>query len=561
MEKRTIVAIALIILVIIGYQAFIIPRFAPPPPPVAAPPKPSPTPAPEAAPPVAAVTSPVIAPEAPPLVLEAPLEKIAIDRPLYAATFSNSGGGLESWQLKSYKYGSAIKGEKGEKLEGTPLELVRPEKGAAPFALTFLDPATQAGFTAPMAVTKSGDTVTLQGADAKGLVVTRNYSFSKDNFIVDLVVTIENRGQAPRPVAWEMAWGPGIDRHVPEKARAEEAAVSFTAGKLDTVTVKKVGQSQDVGQVSWIGLGSRYFVAVLIPQEGGLAAFVRKTTAAGDEIGLRSSLASLAPAQSVSYRMQAYLGPKDRSRLAAAGHSLERSVDYGFFSWLALPFLAVLQFCYRFLHSYGLAIFALTLLVKGSLFPISLKMYRSMKKMQEMAPRLQALKAKFKGDNQGLQMATMALYKEHKVNPMAGCLPMLIQIPVFFALYKVLYNAIELRGAGFLYLKDLSQMDPYYVMPILMGATMLIQQRMSPTVGDPMQAKMMMFMPVIMTAMFINFSSGLVLYFLFSNLMSIGEQKLFRVLGAREKQAEVEVIATADAPGGGRKKRPSKKDR
>jgi YidC/Oxa1 family membrane protein insertase len=145
----------------------------------------------------------------------------------------------------------------------------------------------------------------------------------------------------------------------------------------------------------------------------------------------------------------------------------------------------------------------------------------------------------------------MALYKEHKVNPMAGCLPMLVQIPVFFALYKVLYNAIELRGAGFLYIPDLSMKDPYYITPILMGVTMLIQQKMTPSVGDPMQAKMMMFMPVIMTAMFINFSSGLVLYFLFSNIMSIGEQKLFRVLGARGKAA----AGVAEEPAAGKRKK------
>ena len=151
----------------------------------------------------------------------------------------------------------------------------------------------------------------------------------------------------------------------------------------------------------------------------------------------------------------------------------------------------------------------------------------------------------------------MAIYKEHKVNPMAGCLPMVVQIPVFFALYKVLYNAIELRGAGFLYIPDLSLKDPYYITPILMGITMLIQQRMTPSVGDPMQAKMMMFMPVIMTAMFINFSSGLVLYFLFSNLMSIGEQKLFRTLAAREKAK----VALTDESNGGRKKKLPKENR
>jgi len=318
------------------------------------------------------------------------------------------------------------------------------------------------------------------------------------------------------------------------------------------VTVKKVGERKDLGSVSWVALGNRYFLAALLPREGSVSGFARRTTTTGEEVGLRSEVPSLGPRQAVTYRVAAYLGPKDRKLLATVGKELERGVDYGWFWWLALPFLGILQFCFKFLHSWGLAIVALTLLVKAALFPISFKMFRSMKKMQELQPKLASLKSKFKGDNQGLQQATMAVYKEHKVNPMAGCLPMVVQIPVFFALYKVLYNAIELRAAGFLYIPDLSLKDPYYITPILMGVTMLIQQRMTPSVGDPMQAKMMMFMPVIMTAMFINFSSGLVLYFLFSNIMSIGEQKLFRVIGARE-QAKA---APAEDPGnGGRKKK------
>jgi YidC/Oxa1 family membrane protein insertase len=349
-----------------------------------------------------------------------------------------------------------------------------------------------------------------------------------------------------------MAFGPGVDRHLPEKDRSADEVVTFLAASgFDDVKVKKVGEGKELGPVSWVALGNRYFVAALLPEEGSLSAFARRTTAAGEEVGLRSQVAALGPRQALTYKVALYLGPKDRTLLAAAGKGLELSVDYGWFSWLAIPFLAILQFCFRFLRSYGLAILALTFLVKAALFPISLKMFRSMKKMQELQPKMTALKAKFKNDNQGLQQATMALYREHKVNPMAGCLPMVVQIPVFFALYKVLYNAIELRGAGFLYIPDLSLKDPYYITPILMGVTMLIQQRMTPTVGDPMQAKMMMFMPVIMTAMFINFSSGLVLYFLFSNVMSIGEQKLFRVLGARAQAA----AAPEEAPGGGGKKK------
>jgi YidC/Oxa1 family membrane protein insertase len=559
MDKRTILAVGLIILVIGAYNLFIIPKFAPPPPPVeqaaspaavttaAAPSALQPTALAVAASPAQPATGAVAAVEA------APPESIAIDRPLWSAAFTNVGGGLTSWGLKSYTYAQGQTDAAGGAIGGAPLEIVRPGSAAPPLSFTFVDPATQAAFAAPMAVTKTADGFTLKGSDGLGLRLTRTYRFSPEKYLTEMLISIENTGEIPRPASWEMAFGPGLDRNLPEKEKAADEGVKVLAsGGLDSVKIKKVGERKDLGPVSWAAIGNRYFLAALLPMEGSLSAFARRTSTAGEEIGLRSEVASLGPRQVLTYRIAVYLGPKDRKLLTSIGKGLERGVDYGWFWWLALPFLGILQFCYKFLRSYGLAIVALTLLVKAALFPISFKMFRSMKKMQELQPKLASLKSKFKGDNQGLQQATMAVYKEHKVNPMAGCLPMFVQIPVFFALYKVLYNAIELRGAGFLYIPDLSLKDPYYITPILMGVTMLIQQRMTPSVGDPMQAKMMMFMPVIMTAMFINFSSGLVLYFLFSNLMSIGEQKLFRVIAAREK---AKTATADDIESGGRKKK------
>jgi YidC/Oxa1 family membrane protein insertase len=557
MDKRTILAVALIIAVIGVYNMVIIPKFTPPPPPsvsggAKAPgAQPPPATAPQAAQPEARASLPASS-SAPP-VPAAPPEKVTVDRDLYTATFSNVGGALESWQLKKYPYGKGQLDSTGATIAGRPLELVRTPPAAVADALTFSfsDAATAAGFATPMAVERTSDGFTLTGADAQGLRVTRTHRFSNDTYTMEILLSIENHGEASRPASWEMSWGPGIDRNLAEKDRTDEGAMTFAAGRMDTVKVKKPGERRDLGPVTWVGMGNRYFLAALLPKEGAMSAFARRRSEAGEDVGVRAEVSALAPHQAVTYRLHVFLGPKERGILSAVGAGLENSVNYGWFSWLAIPFLAVLQFCYRFLHSYGLAIFALTLLVKAALFPVSFKMFRSMKKMQELAPKLQALKNKFKGDNQGLQQATMGLYREHKVNPMAGCLPMFVQIPVFFALYRVLYNAIELRAAGFLYIPDLSQKDPYYITPILMGATMLIQQRMTPTVGDPTQAKMMMFMPIIMTAMFINFSSGLVLYFLFSNILSIGEQRLFRAIGGRGRTG-----APPEEPAaGGRRKR------
>jgi YidC/Oxa1 family membrane protein insertase len=559
MDKRTVLAIGLIILVIGAYNLFIIPKFAPPPP---TPPEqvkaPSPAAPPAAPTAVTAVAEPLAAlPSAAPAPAPVPVaeaERIEIDRPFWSAMFTNVGGGLESWRLKAFTYAKGQTDAAGAPIGGSPLEIVRPGGSAFPLSFTFNDPATQAAFAAPAAVEKTTDGFTLIGADGHGLRLTRKYSFPPDGYRAEVAITLENGGEIPRAVSWEMALGPGVDRHLSEKEKTDEGIKYLAAGGIDNVKVKKVGERKDLGPVSWAGIGNRYFIAALLPMEGSLSAFARRATQVGEEIGVRSDVASLGPRQAVTYRVAAYLGPKDRKLLTAAGKGLERSVDYGWFSWLAIPFLGILQFCFRFLRSYGLAILALTLLVKAALFPISFKMFRSMRKMQELQPKMAALKAKFKNDNQGLQQATMALYREHKVNPMAGCLPMLVQIPVFFALYKVLYNAIELRGAGFLYIPDLTIKDPYYITPILMGATMLIQQRMTPSVGDPAQARMMMFMPVIMTAMFINFSSGLVLYFLFSNVLSIAEQKLFRILGSRKGNETSAVVV--DAASGKRKKLP-----
>jgi YidC/Oxa1 family membrane protein insertase len=221
---------------------------------------------------------------------------------------------------------------------------------------------------------------------------------------------------------------------------------------------------------------------------------------------------------------------------------LENAIDFGdWLKWLAMPLLVSMQFLYKFVHNYGIAILILTLLIKIIFWPLGNKSYKSMKDMQKLQPKLAELREKYKNDKTKISQETMALYKTHKVNPVGGCLPMVIQIPVFFGLYKTLLYAIELRHAPFcLWIQDLSAPDTLFghipswfpliggfaigPLPILMGATMFIQQKMSPPAGEPMQQKMMLLMPVIFTFMFLNFPSGLVLYWLFQNILSIGQQ-------------------------------------
>ena len=188
----------------------------------------------------------------------------------------------------------------GGAIGGTPLEIVRPGSAAPPLSFTFVDPATQAAFSAPMAVTKTADGFTLTGGDGHGLRLSRTYSFSADKYLTEMLISIENSGDVPRSVSWEMAFGPGIDRNLPEKEKTDEGIKVFAAGGLDSVKIKKVGERKDLGPVSWAAIGNRYFLAALLPMEGSLSAFARRTTTTGEEIGLRSEVASLGPRQAVT---------------------------------------------------------------------------------------------------------------------------------------------------------------------------------------------------------------------------------------------------------------------
>jgi YidC/Oxa1 family membrane protein insertase len=261
--------------------------------------------------------------------------------------------------------------------------------------------------------------------------------------------------------------------------------------------------------------------------------------------GLTKSQLTLLKPSSVSSNLGAevfnlgiYFGPKDIDRLNTLGHNLSEAINFGWFDIIAKPLLYLLKFLHRFVHNYGVAIIIVTIFIKIVFWPLAQKSAKSMKTMQKLQPKMAKLKEKYKNDKETLNKELIQLYKNYKVNPMGGCLPMLLQIPVFFALYKVLLQSIELRHAPFmLWINDLSAPDrlmipgvniPYLggipVLTLLMGLSMYLQQKLSPSSLDPMQARMMQFLPVIFTCMFVNFPSGLVLYWLINNLLSIAQQ-------------------------------------
>jgi YidC/Oxa1 family membrane protein insertase len=223
-----------------------------------------------------------------------------------------------------------------------------------------------------------------------------------------------------------------------------------------------------------------------------------------------------------------FMGPKELKILKAAGYNLNKALDFGFFDIIAKPLLISMNWIFRYTMSYGWTIIILTVIIKILLYPLTLKSFTSMKELQKIQPLMKEIQQQYKDDKQKMNQELMRLYQEHKINPMGGCLPMLLQIPILFALYKVFYQAIELRHTPFhivgSWLPDLSAADPYYITPILMGASQFVMQKMTPTAGDPMQQKIMLFMPVLFTFLFLNFPSGLVIYWLISNILSIVQQ-------------------------------------
>ena len=360
------------------------------------------------------------------------------------------------------------------------------------------------------------------------LKIEKIYTFRPDKYSLEMEVRLQNLGSAPLNQNGGITWYQYVDPAAPTDSYGHDGPVSYIAKSIDRPEVAKMEADKTLGpDVSWGGFESKYFIAAMIPQNPSLTSL--RMTKDGSNlvgVGLRGPKNVIPAGQSGSFHYSLYLGPKDHSILKAQNVGLENAIDFGdWLKWLAIPLLVVLKFLYGYVGNYGIAIIILTILIKLIFWPLGNKSYKSMKEMQKLQPKMTALREKYKNDKARLSQESMALYKAHKVNPLGGCLPMIVQIPVFFGLYKALLYAIELRHSPlFWWIQDLSAKDPYYITPLVMGATMFVQQKMTPTGADPMQAKIMLFMPIIFTFMFLNFPSGLVIYWLFNNIISIGQQ-------------------------------------
>ncbi len=370
--------------------------------------------------------------------------------------------------------------------------------------------------------------LTLTLNHSSGLQVIRNYTFHFDDYLVEMSTRITaNPSMAGRNLHYQVVLGPGMGGKISSQTDYivfSGATVFSNNERTENPPEDITGTSYFKGDLKWVAFQNKYFGAALIPQQGTKAGIVLKER---DSVfvGLEfESVQSSADAQHLFYA-----GTKELEVLEQKGHQLVRMIDYGWFgnkfAFLVKPLLKVLAYFYGLTGNYGWSIILLTIIIKLLFFPLTHKSFKSMKGMQNVQPYVKIIQERNKDDRKKMNEELMELYKKHKVNPVGGCLPMLLQIPVFIALYHALFFSIELRGAPFIgWITDLSVADPYYVYPVLMGATMFLQQKLTPSVGDPMQQKIMMFLPIVFTFLFISFPSGLVIYWTVNNILTISQQ-------------------------------------
>jgi YidC/Oxa1 family membrane protein insertase len=376
-------------------------------------------------------------------------------------------------------------------------------------------------------------TVDLVWRGPKGITVLKRYEFTRGTHEVTLTHTVNNQGEAP----WTGGEYRQLQRTQNETSPPENAFMyTYTGGAIYSPEDKyKKFSFEDLGEGKlnravtggWVAMLQHYFLAAIIPDPTEPMQFEGQQVGNTDRylIRAKTEAVAVAPGTAHSFTGALWLGPKLQDELSQLAPGLDLTVDYGWLAFLAQPMWWVLEWIHDFVGNWGWAIIIFTILIKLAFFKLSETSYRSMANMRKLAPRMQALKDRYGDDKQRMQQAMMEMYKKEKINPLGGCLPMLVQIPFFIALYWVLLESVELRQAPWiLWIKDLSIKDPYFVLPVLMGITMFVQQKLNPAPPDPLQAKILMALPVVFTVMFAFFPSGLVLYWFVNNLLSIAQQ-------------------------------------
>lgn len=382
----------------------------------------------------------------------------------------------------------------------------------------------------------TGDTlvIPLTWKNNQGLSVTKTFTFTKGQYDVNVSYSVENgTGSAAtvQPYAQlkqVMEFEDDSNMFMPTY---RGAAFSTEDDRYQKYSFDEIEDDnlRETTKAGWVGMLEHYFVSAWVPsQEQTNTLYSRNLKNQYAVIGVLSPSESVAPGETKTLASTLYMGPKDQESLAKIARGLDLTVDYGILFWISQPLFALLTFLHSLVNNWGVAIILITIVVKGAMYWLTKKQYESMARMRNLAPKMQQLKDRFGDDRQKMSQAMMELYRKEKVNPMGGCLPLLLQMPIFLALYWVLMESVELRHADFvLWITDLSTKDPYFVLPILTGASMYLLQKLQPTtITDPMQQKIMQWMPVAMSVFFLWFPAGLVLYWLVSNVITLVQAKM-----------------------------------
>lgn len=352
---------------------------------------------------------------------------------------------------------------------------------------------------------------------------TRTFTIEK-GYLIKYSEEFSNIGDTSVQLPYSAQIGPDLGEGFEKKSYIFEGPLAYDDKKVRSKNPQKVKEPYIIEKALWMGYTSKYFAFIKL-NEKPVDASIKPFN--GSAVISETENLLLNPSSKLEKTYDIFIGPKEYELLKSFDKYLEKSIDFGIFSFIAIPMLKIMNIFYGIVKNYGLAIILLTILIKIITYPLTLKSMTSMKKMKDLQPKMTEIREKFKGDAAKMNAAMVELYKKHGANPMGGCLPMIIQIPIFFALYKSLLVSIELKGAPFLFwITDLSDKDPFYVTPILMGVTMFIQQKMTPAMGDSMQQKIFLFMPLIFTFMFLNFPAGLVIYWLTNNILTIIQQSI-----------------------------------
>lgn len=463
-------------------------------------------------------------------IVDLPEEIYTISNDHVVYSISSHGGSITSVLLKDY-YKTA--NHDSEHYDFAPI-------GRGSRSLSFIKGQGSFSFLENIRLVKSTNQsndsrkLLLAGYTLTGLPVQIIYSLGS-TFELDLKIEISNSTGSPVSGYFEYGLRNEFDPEVKIGSYDFLGTVTMLGDATEKNTTKDLSKEKFAPKdtVNWSSFADKYFMAALVPGQSADVfeissdnGIVNQTFSSQNYTANTNSTTTL----NITY----YFGPKDVDVLAEIGSGLEHSVDFGWFSFFANPLFHFLKFIHSYVPNWGLSIILLTVLIKLVFWPLTDKSYSSMKAMQTLQPEMLKLREKFKNDKMRMNQEIMELYKKHRLNPAAGCLPMIVQLPVFIALYNVLLNAVDLRHAPFVFwISDLSVKDPFYITPLVMGGTMYIQQKLTPTAAnmEPMQQKMMQFLPVVFTFLFLNFPAGLVIYWLVNNLLTILQQLIIKKRG------------------------------